>query len=125
MKKNNILVSLLCLSSLATIRPIISKDNLIFQKLPVPSQHYQQEYTFDTTSNPEHGVHKKKACMFPLLPLMNCISEPKCRSWKKKLYLESNRLEGRKTECQVLVWSPDTLQQVRFIVSDLKNSNGN
>jgi Domain of unknown function (DUF4091) len=32
--------------------------------------------------------------------------------------------KGERLNAVVLVWSPDTLQQVRFVISDLKNANG-
>src|SRR5690348_6969590 len=32
--------------------------------------------------------------------------------------------KGERLNTQIIVWSPDTLQQVRFTISDLKNGNG-
>ena len=41
-----------------------------------------------------------------------------------KRFWEATGWKGERLNTQVIVWSPDTLQQVRFRVSDLKNKNG-
>ncbi|HKO81117.1 MAG TPA: hypothetical protein VJU78_12015, partial [Chitinophagaceae bacterium] len=124
MKKNNILVGLLCLSSLTTFgQPY--QGQLDLSKLPVPSQHYQQEYTFDSSSNPDawraqkEGLHISFATTDELYFRTEVpVLEKETTSWT------ATGWKGERMNVQVLVWSPDTLEQVRFKVSDLKNSSG-
>lgn len=122
MRKNNIIVSLLCLSSLATISQPY-KGQLDLQKLPVPSQHYQQEYTFDSPSNPDawrtqkEGLHVSFATTDELYFRTEVPGlETESSSWI------ATGWKGERMNVQVLVWSPDTLQQVRFKISDLKTA---
>lgn len=123
MKKLSIVVSLFLSSVIALAQSY--KGQLDLSKLPVPSQHYQQEYTFDSPSNPEAwltqkgGLHVSFATTDELYFRTEVpVLEKEIISWS------ATGWKGERMNTQVLVWSPDTLEQVRFNVSDLKNSNG-
>ena len=94
-------------------------------KIPVPSHHYQQEYTFDTTLNVAAWVAQKKG----LHVSFASTDESYFRSEVPDLEEESLSFEGvawkgERLNTEILVWSPDTINQVRFTVSDLKNTGG-
>lgn len=101
------------------------KGQLDLSKLPVPSQHYQHEYTFDSSLNPgawrtqKEGLHVSFATTDELYFRTEVpVLEKETTNWSAAGW------KGERMNVQVLVWSPDTLEQVRFNVSDLKNSNG-
>ncbi|HLN71966.1 MAG TPA: glycoside hydrolase domain-containing protein [Prolixibacteraceae bacterium] len=94
-------------------------------KVPVPQGHYQTEYTFDKPSDPAawgkipKGLHvgfgsTDESYLRSEVPSIN----------EKSLALEATGWRGERLNAQVLVWSPDTIEQIRFIVSDLINANG-
>src|SRR5688572_16498009 len=124
MKKASILLNLSCLVSVITFGQRY-KGQLDLSKLPVPSRHYQQEYTFDTTLNQDawrkqkEGLHVSFASTDELYFRTEVPElEKETTSWT------ATGWKGERMNTQVLVWSPDTLEQVRFKVSDLKSSNG-
>jgi hypothetical protein len=101
------------------------KGQVEFSKLPLPSAHYQGEYTFDTTLNAgawkkqSKGMHVSFASTDELY-FRSEVPELKDEtvSWK------GTGWKGERLNAIVLVWSPDTLQQVRFILNDFKNAKG-
>jgi hypothetical protein len=101
------------------------KGQLEFSKVPVPAGHYQQEYTFDTTLNPSAWNVQKKG----LHVSFASTDELYFRSEVPELAKESQTWQetgwkGERLNAQVLVWSPDTLKQIRFVLKDLKNAQG-
>lgn len=103
----------------------VYKGQLDFSKVPVPAPHYKQEYTFDTTVNAaawntqEKGLHVSFASTDELY-FRTEVPELE----KQTLSFEGTAWKGERMNIQVLVWSPDTVEQVRFIVNDLKSSSG-
>lgn len=94
-------------------------------KVPLPDQHYQVEYTFDAPSNPARWKTQKQG----LNVSFGSTDELYLRSEAPSFPQESQRWEeagwkGERLNAQVVVWSPDTLKQVRFTVSDLTSANG-
>jgi hypothetical protein len=123
--KNTVLIFCTCLlfSGLAIGQAF--KGQIEFLKVNVPPGHYQEEFTFDTTINKtawkkqEKGMHVSFASTDELYfrsevpELQNETISWKGTGWK-----------GERINAVVLVWSPDTLQQVSFILGDLKSGNG-
>src|SRR5687768_5652304 len=90
------------------------KGEVEFSKIPVPSPHYIEEYTFDTTVNP--GAWKNQAKGMHVS--FGSTDELYFRSEVPELESETvswkgTGWKGERLNAQVLVWSPDTLQQVR------------
>lgn len=101
------------------------KGQLQFSKIPAPVLHYQQEYTFDTTLNVAAWATQKKG----LHVSFASADELYFRSEVPELENESTTWQetgwkGERLNTQILVWSPDTLNQVRFNLTDLKNDKG-
>jgi hypothetical protein len=89
------------------------------------SSHYQQEYDIDVPVNPEAWTKEKPG----MHAAFGSEDELYFRSEVPSIQNETATWEatgwkGERLNAQVVVWSPDTLQQVRFTVSDLKNESG-
>src|SRR5688572_22480130 len=91
--------------------------------VPQPSMHYLQEFTFDKPSDPakwekeSSGLHisfgsTDKAYFRTEVPGVQ-LNEWKSTGWK-----------GERLNAMILAWSPDTINQVRVILKDLKNEKG-
>src|SRR6476620_5018516 len=97
-----------------------------FSNIPVPAAHYEEEYALDTMLNADawgkvvKGMHVSFASTDELyfrrevLELSNQTPAWEGTGWK-----------GERINAVVLVWSADTLRQVRFKLSDFKNDKGN
>jgi hypothetical protein len=103
----------------------VYKGQMVLTKIPVPPGHYQDEYHFDTTVNTaawnaqEKGMHVAFGSTDQLYfrsEVPELQSEPV--SW------QATGWKGERINTQVLIWSTDTLNQVRFVLNDLKNSRG-
>jgi len=103
----------------------VYKGQVDFSKIPVPGPHYQEEYTFDSTVNVaawnalKKGMHVSFASTDELyfrteVPSLNAeLSTWSATGWK-----------GERLNAQILVWTPDTISQVHFVVNDLKSEKG-
>lgn len=101
------------------------KGQLPFAKIPVPSQHYQQEYTFDTTLNVAAWTKQKKNLNISFASTDESYFRSEVPELEKEsLSFEGVAWKGERLNAEILVWSPDTINQVRFALSDLKNEKG-
>lgn len=92
--------------------------------LPKTGPHHQEEYDFDVSSNPSAwnavspGLHASFGSTEELyfrkeVPLKIEASQKQATAWK-----------GERINFQLLVWSADTLEQVRLNISGLTNEKG-
>jgi len=92
-------------------------------KIPVPVWHYQPEYTFDAPANPGHwlkissGLHASFGSADALY-MRSEVPGIEQHTW------EDSGWRGERLNAQVLVWSADTLDQIRISVSDLTSPGG-
>lgn len=102
-----------------------NKGEIDRNHLPAISKHYQPEYTFDKTTDKQawialgQGLHVSFATTDKLyfrteVPVKEPATTWNATGWK-----------GERLNVQLLVWSPDTLNQVRFVLSDLNGPGGN
>ncbi len=89
------------------------------------SSHYEPEYTLDAPLNPAAWTNEKAGLHAAFgsedkLYFRTEVPEIKneTASW------ESIGWRGERLNTQIVVWSTDTLSQVRFTISDLKNEHG-
>ncbi len=94
-------------------------------KFPLLTGHYQDEYTFDVCTNPGRWQSEPKDLNVSFVTTDKLYFrsevpdiENKSAAW------ETSGWRNERLNAQILVWSPDTLKQVRFKISDLKNSRG-
>jgi hypothetical protein len=116
-------VLLVFISSVGTSQTY--KGQVDLSKVPSPSGHYQDEYTFDTTVDAAAWQKQKKGMhvSFASTDESHFRSEsPQLE--KENLSWEATGWKGERLNAKVLVWSPDTLQQVRFVLKDFKSSKG-
>src|SRR5678815_335922 len=92
--------------------------------LPLTGHHYQPEYDFDRPVDENLWLNEKpglnvgfgsgeKLYFRTEVPELKAGNSWLATGWK-----------GERLNTQIIVWSIDTLQQVRFRVNDLKNKNG-
>jgi hypothetical protein len=94
-------------------------------KIPVPVRHYQSEYTYDIPSDPGAWAKLKPE----LYGAFGSTGELyiRCeipRVGKDALAWNQTGWRGERLNAQVLVWSADSVEQVRFLASDLVNTGG-
>lgn len=95
-----------------------------YSKVPVPQPHYQQEYTFDTTVNKAAWTTLKKGLHVSFGSTDQLYMRSEVPAVKETLSWEEAGWRGERLNAQVLVWAPDTVGQVRFVVGDLVNEKG-
>lgn len=91
--------------------------------MPALSPHYQAEYTFDKSTNPgrwnsQKGFHVSFGSTDALYFRTEVPGMKETRSWFGTAW------KGERLSAQILVWSADTLEQVRFKLSNLVSANG-
>lgn len=115
------------LSSIQLGNAAIAQDNrgLIDPSLlPDQQAHYLPEYTFDKPVNSQAwqtqkgGLHAAFGSSDKLYFRTEVPMQAEQRSW------EAPGWKGERLNAQILVWSPDSLQQVRVTSSDLHNAAG-
>jgi len=123
--KEKLIISCIFFLIAGSINAQSFKGQIELAEIPAPAGHYQQEYLFDTTINKTawgnlaKGMHVSFASTDELyfrseVPQLDQeTTEWKATGWK-----------GERLNAVVLTWSADTIEQVRFISSDLKNKNG-
>lgn len=92
--------------------------------LPSPSHHYQQEYTFDTTVNEEAWLKQESGMNVSFASTDELHFRSEVPTINNSLQWQVTAWKGERINAQVLVWSKDTMQQVRFSVADFKNDKG-
>ena len=102
----------------------VDKGNFDPAMIVAPIQHYQVEYTFDKPSNPAAWTAEKKG----LHASFGSTDELYFRSEVPQIKNETTTLQltgwkGERLNAQILIWSLDTLQQVRVSVGDFKSQN--
>src|SRR6478672_3711018 len=125
MKKTIVFLTMnLLLSSIAFSQPYKGVVDSMNLPMIAPS-HYQPEYDIDVSVNPEAWTKEKQG----MHVAFGSEDELYFRAEVPQIKNESASWEatgwrGERLNTQIVVWSPDTLQQVRFKISDLKNEKG-
>lgn len=94
-------------------------------RLPKIGAHYQEEYSFDVSTNEKAWTTQPAALNAGFgsteelyfrkdVPLQSKVTQKDLTGWK-----------GERLNFQILIWSPDTLSQVRLRMNDLVNEKGN
>jgi hypothetical protein len=103
----------------------VYKGQVDITRIPAPSQHYQEEYTFDTTMNPAAWNNQQKGMHVSFATSDELYFRTEVPGLEKETHsIEATVWKGERLNMLVLVWSPDTLQQVRLSLNDLKKTNG-
>src|SRR3569623_99698 len=123
MMKKVILVVLVQLLIAGAVFGQVYQGQIDSSLMPRLSPHYQAEYTFDKSTNPglwktQNGLHasfgSEDALYFRTeVPAVQSDLPWSATGWR-----------GERLNTQILVWSSDTIEQVRFKLGDLVNQHG-
>jgi hypothetical protein len=109
-------------ASLAQLKP----GQIQPSRVPIPSQHYLDEYTFDAPSDPGRWKKEKAGLNVSFASTDESFLRSEVPSLPSQtLSWEDTGWRGERLNAQLLVWSPDTLEQVRITLNDLTNEKGN
>jgi hypothetical protein len=93
-------------------------------KVPPPAFHYTEEYTFDTTLNASVWLTQKKGLNVSFASTDELYFRTEVPQIVNTNSWEATAWKGERINMMILIWSPDTLQQVRCNIIDLKSANG-
>ncbi|KAA2240753.1 DUF4091 domain-containing protein [Chitinophaga agrisoli] len=118
--------ALLCSLAVWLTAPVFAqhKGEIPAGRMPASPPHYQPEYTFDTPVDAQAwtgqsaGLHVSFGTTDKLYFRTEVPVQQEAHSW------EATGWRGERLNTQLLVWSPDTLRQVRFTVHNLANEKG-
>jgi len=94
-------------------------------KVPAPQMHYQAEYTFDTPSDSLRWSKQQSglSVSFGSTDVSYMRSEAPDLPTASRLW-EDTGWKGERLNAQLVIWSPDTVNQIRITTSDLVNAQG-
>jgi hypothetical protein len=93
--------------------------------IPKPSLHYQQEYTFDKSVTPALWEKQKPGLNVSFASTNEAYFRTEAPTLVESKKMALNGWKGERLNSMILVWSADTIQQVRVLLNDLKTANGN
>ncbi len=103
----------------------VYKGEVDVSNVPVPSGHYQDEYTFDAPLDIAAWTAQKKGMHVSFASTDESYFRSEIPQLEKETLLyEATGWKGERLNAEVLVWSTDTIQQVRFTLKDFKNNKG-
>ena len=91
--------------------------------VPVIYGRYESEYTFDVCTNPTLWQTVSKELNASFVTTDQKYFRTEVPEIEKSFSWEATGWKGERLNAQVLVWSADTLDQVRVDVSNLKKKN--
>jgi len=94
------------------------------KKVPLPSQHYLDEFTFDSPSNPDAWKKEKTGLNVSFVSTSELFLRSEVPTSSPSLNWNGAGWRGERMNAQVVVWSPDTINQIRFSVPDLTDGAG-
>ena len=114
-----------CLASVAVHGQDGNRARVDPAKIPFPQFHFQPEYTFDTPADPLRWSRQPRGMnvSFASTDQAYLRSEVPDVPQKSQLWAATG-WKGERLNTQLLIWSPDTINQVRVAVSDLVNAKG-
>jgi hypothetical protein len=93
--------------------------------LPKPSaHHYESEYTSDKPVDANLWLKEKPGLNVSFASEDEFYFRAEVPVTKNETLWQAAGWKGERLNTQLVIWSPDTLQQIRFKLSDLKNESG-
>ena len=93
--------------------------------IPKPFLHYQQEYAFDKSMHPEVWANQIPGLNVSFASTDEVYFRTEFPGIKKTEKWLVNGWKGERLNTMILIWSPDTINQVRVLLNDLKTTKGN
>ncbi|MDP4262753.1 MAG: DUF4091 domain-containing protein [Bacteroidota bacterium] len=98
-------------------------DSAVIPKL---SLHFQPEYTFDGPADPASWQNQKQGLHVAFGSTDEAYFRTEAPALKEEsLSWKGIAWKGERLNVMLLIWSPDTINQVRVLLNDLKNNSGN
>lgn len=114
---------------LFTINSITAQNNPVglidSSKIPIPYSHFQPEYNFDGPTDPSAWQREKKGLNVSFASTNEAYFRSEVPAIEKTTSIKETAWKGERINMMLLVWSPDTINQLRFAVSDLNDGKGN
>ena len=124
MKRVLLIFSMLSLFSTLACGQVY-KGQVDFSKIPSTPPHYQEEYTYDSTIDVPAWDALKGGLHISFASTDQSYFRTEIPALKSEtLSFFQTGWRGERVNAQILVWSRDTVGQVRFVVNDLKNEKG-
>ena len=92
--------------------------------IPMPFLHYQQEYAFDKSMHPEVWGQQAPGLNVSFASTDGAYFRTEVPQVTKTQKWEAQGWKGERLNTLILVWSADTINQVRVLLNDLKTANG-
>ena len=123
--KKNLLVFLILQSLGGVISAQINKGEIDSVNILKPNLHFQPEYLFDVSTQPEKWIEQKPGLHISFVSTDVAYFRSEVPELKNEsLVWQYTGWKGERLNAQIIVWSPDTLNQVRFQLHDLVNAKG-
>lgn len=117
---------ILCLSvSFAPCVAQLQRGQINPSKVPSPDQHYQTEFTFDTPNDPSLWMKQKRGLNVSFGSTDQLYMRSEVPLEKPQVLWEDAGWRGERLNTQILIWSPDSLKQIRLHLNDLSDGKGN
>src|SRR6478609_5972837 len=123
MRKIGIISSLVFLTTVVAHSQML-KGDVDSLYLPSLKMHYQDEYTFDKPVDQHAWNNAAKGLNVSFASTERSYFRTEVPSKTDGLNWSATGWKGEKLDEEILVWSADTLEQVRFQFSDLSNGHG-
>jgi len=92
--------------------------------LPAQYAHYMEEYALDAPVNPQAWAGQSNGLHVSFVSTDRAWFRTEVPDLKETGTWKATGWRGERLNAQLLVWSPDTLEQVRVIPADLRNATG-
>jgi hypothetical protein len=102
------------------------RGEIDLSKIPaVSSAHYQDEFNYDTPVNAAAWQTQKKGLHVSFVSTDELYFRTEAPQLNNEtLAWNGTGWRGERLNAEILVWSPDSIDQIHFIVHDLKNERG-
>ena len=100
------------------------KGAIGLNELQTPQPHYLPEYTFDSSTNPARWLDEKHGLQVSFASTNRNYFRTEVPDVAPTPTWRATAWKGERVNVFVLVWSPDTLEQVRFVLHDLADNKG-
>jgi len=120
------LVTMLCLSNACFLCafPQLQKGEIDIANLPVAKDHYLSEYNFDHPVDSMRWLTEPAGLHVSFASSDQHYFRTEVPGVKENTDWQETGWKGERLNAMILVWSPDSLSQVRFTLHNLFNSKG-
>jgi hypothetical protein len=95
-------------------------------KVPVPPFHFQPEYTFDAPGDPARWSAQPRGLSVSFASTDQAYFRSEVPDLPQASQVwEASGWKGERLNGELVVWSPDSVNQIRVAVGDLVNDKGN